>query len=53
MVSVDYGRAYAARIAGSRFEVLAGAGHLGHVEQPVKFCELVRDFVAAKTSAAA
>lgn len=53
MVSADYGRAYAARIPASRFELLAGAGHLAHVEQPVKFSNLVRDFVAGKTSAAA
>lgn len=53
MTSVDYGRAYAARIAGSRFEVLPGAGHLAHIEQPVKFRDLVLDFVAGKNSAAA
>jgi pimeloyl-ACP methyl ester carboxylesterase len=54
MVSADYGRAYAARIPGSRFELLAGAGHLAHVEQPAKFRDLVLDFVANnKTSAAA
>lgn len=53
MVSVDYGRAYAARIAGSRFELLPGAGHLAHVEQPAKFRDLVLSFVASKKSAAA
>ena len=53
MVSVDYGRAYAARIPGSRFEVLAGAGHLAHVEQPAKFGDLIREFVTNRKSAAA
>ena len=53
IVSADYGRAYAARIPGSRFELIAGAGHLAHVEQPAKFRDLVVDFVARKKSAAA
>ena len=53
MVSADYGRAYAARIPGSRFELLAGAGHLAHVERPAQFRDLVVDFVASKKSAAA
>jgi pimeloyl-ACP methyl ester carboxylesterase len=53
MVSVDYGRAYASHIPGSRFELLAGGGHLSHVEQPAKFYDLVMNFVASKKSAAA
>lgn len=53
MVNADYGRAYAARIPGSRFELLPGGGHLAHVEQPVKFRDLVLTFVANKKSAAA
>ncbi|MDQ8729335.1 alpha/beta hydrolase [Bradyrhizobium sp. LHD-71] len=53
MVSPDYGRAYAARIPGSRFELITGAGHLAHVEQPAKFRDLVLDFVGNKKSAAA
>jgi pimeloyl-ACP methyl ester carboxylesterase len=53
MVSPDYGRAYAARIAGSRFELLPGAGHLACVEQPAKFRDLVLDFVANNKKSAA
>jgi len=53
MASADYGRAYASRVRGSRFELLTGAGHLGHVEQPDKFRDLVLNFVANKKSAAA
>lgn len=53
IVSPDYGRAYAARVAGSRFELFAGAGHLAHVEQPERFRDLVLSFVANRNSAAA
>lgn len=53
MVSADYGRAYAACVPGSRFELLAGGGHLSHVEQPAKFHDLIGNFVANKTSVAA
>lgn len=53
MVSPDYGRAYAAKIPGSRFELLPNSGHLVHAEQPARFRELVLEFVGAKTSAAA
>lgn len=53
IVNADYGRAYASRIPNSRFELFASAGHLAHVEHPVKFRELVLDFVAGKKSAAA
>jgi len=53
IVNADYGRAYASRIPRSRFELIADAGHLVHIEQPSKFGELVLDFVASKKSAAA
>lgn len=45
IVSVDYGRAYAAEIAGSRFEVIDDAGHHPHLEQPQRFVELLAGFV--------
>lgn len=53
MVSADYGRAYAACVPKSRFELLPGGGHLSHVEQPGKFHDHVVNFVANKKSAAA
>jgi pimeloyl-ACP methyl ester carboxylesterase len=34
VVSVGYGRAYAAAIPGARFELVAEAGHLPQLEQP-------------------
>jgi pimeloyl-ACP methyl ester carboxylesterase len=47
VVSVDYGRAYAAAIPGARFELVAEAGHLPHLEQPATTFRLVEQFVAA------
>lgn len=42
-VEPHYGRAYAERIPGSQFSVIAGAGHYPHVEQPeATFAELRR-----------
>ena len=41
---VDYGRAYAAAIPGSRFELLPGAGHLPQLETPEALHTLVRRF---------
>lgn len=39
--------AYAAHrlVPGSRLEIFEGAGHFLHVEQPVKFVEVLRDFI--------
>jgi pimeloyl-ACP methyl ester carboxylesterase len=34
IVTPDYGRAYAAAIPGARFEAIAAAGHVPHLEQP-------------------
>jgi pimeloyl-ACP methyl ester carboxylesterase len=44
-VSPEYGRAFAAEIAGARFEVIDEAGHYPHLEQPEAFTALVRSFV--------
>ncbi len=45
VVKPDYGRALAAAIPGARFELIEGAGHLPHLEQPEKFARAVAAFV--------
>jgi pimeloyl-ACP methyl ester carboxylesterase len=45
VVAPDYGRAYAAAIAGARFATIGGAGHFPHLEQPDAFARHVLDFV--------
>lgn len=45
IVSVDYGRAYAALIPGSRFETIACAGHHPEIEMPAVFAERVTRFL--------
>ncbi|RKR75609.1 alpha/beta fold hydrolase [Frondihabitans australicus] len=42
----DYGRAYAAAIPGARFELIADAGHLPHLEQPAATFAVLDSFVA-------
>jgi pimeloyl-ACP methyl ester carboxylesterase len=44
----DYGRAYAAAIPGARFETIAGAGQLPHLEQPEAFARRVADFIKGR-----
>jgi pimeloyl-ACP methyl ester carboxylesterase len=46
VVSADYGRAYAAAIPDARFELIAEAGHLPHLEQPAQTFRLIDQFVA-------
>lgn len=46
VVSIDYGRAYAAEIPGARFEVIEQAGHYPYLEQPERFAAVLADFVA-------
>lgn len=45
VVKADYGRSYAAAIAGARFKTIDGAGHLPHLEQPAAFARAVTDFL--------
>ncbi len=46
IIPLDHGRAAHEAIAGSRFEVLEGCGHFPHVEDPVRFVEVLEDFIA-------
>jgi pimeloyl-ACP methyl ester carboxylesterase len=45
IVTPDYGRAYSRLIPGSRFEVIAAAGHHPEIEQPAAFVERVAAFL--------
>jgi pimeloyl-ACP methyl ester carboxylesterase len=45
VVSLDYGRAYARLIPGSRFTLIEGAGHHPEIEQPEVFVERVAAFL--------
>jgi pimeloyl-ACP methyl ester carboxylesterase len=45
IVAPSYGRAYAARIPGARFELLAGAGHHPEIEQAEAFVDAVVRFL--------
>jgi pimeloyl-ACP methyl ester carboxylesterase len=45
VVSPDYGRAYAARIPGARFELIPEAGHHPEIEQPEIFASRVAAFL--------
>jgi pimeloyl-ACP methyl ester carboxylesterase len=46
IVSPEYGRAFAAAIPGSRFELLRGTGHLPQIETPQALLDAVRRFMA-------
>ncbi len=46
IVTPDYGRAYSALIPGSRFELIAEAGHHPEIEQPELVAERVAAFLA-------
>lgn len=45
IVTPDYGRAYAERIPGARFESVSAAAHLPQLEQPDAFMNIVRSFL--------
>jgi pimeloyl-ACP methyl ester carboxylesterase len=47
ILSESYGRAYAAALAGARFEPIAHAGHFPHIEQPEEFARRIFAFVDA------
>ena len=46
VVSTAYGREYASRIPGARFEVIENAGHYPHLEQPVSFDKVIDGFIS-------
>jgi pimeloyl-ACP methyl ester carboxylesterase len=48
IVTPDYGRAYAERIPGARFELIAGAGHVPQLERPDAFVECVVRFLCER-----
>jgi pimeloyl-ACP methyl ester carboxylesterase len=50
IVSLDYGRAFAAELPHGRFATIAEAGHYPYVEQPARFVELVTGFLADAAS---
>src|SRR3954451_1917301 len=45
IIPVEHGRAAAELINGSRLEIFPGAGHFPHRNDPVRFVELVREFL--------
>ena len=46
VIAPAYAREFAERIAGSRVELIDRAGHLPHLEQPVRVAGLVRSFLS-------
>lgn len=52
IIPIEHGQAAHTTIEGSRFEVLEGCGHFPHVEDPARFTELLRDFIATTEPAA-
>jgi pimeloyl-ACP methyl ester carboxylesterase len=48
IVTPAYGRAYAERIPGARFELISGAGHVPQIEQPAAFVEFVVRFIGER-----
>ncbi len=41
----EFGKAYAAAFADARFEVVAGAGHVPHVQAPAETFALIDQFL--------
>lgn len=47
MIPVTHAHAAHEAIAGSRIEIIEGAGHFPHVEEPYRFVEILSDFMGA------
>ncbi len=52
IVPVEYGKQFAAAVTGSKFEVIAGAGHHLHADNPEAFTSAVDAFMKALPKAA-
>jgi pimeloyl-ACP methyl ester carboxylesterase len=46
IIPIEHGRAATELIAGSRFEAFPDAGHFPHRDDPVRFIEIMREFLA-------
>ena len=46
VMSVDYGRSYAALIPGARFALIKGAGHYPHIEKPAEFVAAIEAYLS-------
>ncbi|GGC96791.1 alpha/beta hydrolase [Tersicoccus solisilvae] len=53
IVTPDYGRAYAAALGDCRFELVADAGHLPHLEQPEATFALLDDYAGGREGSVA
>ena len=53
MTPPDLSRALAANITGSSLEIIAGAGHMVMLEQPVEFCKALEKFTASISASTA
>ena len=51
IIPVAHAHAAHEAIPGSRLEIFAGAGHFLHVEEPVRFAEVLTDFVESTAAA--
>ena len=45
IIPVSHARAAHEAISGSRLEIIEGAGHFPHVEEPLRFVELLSEFI--------
>ena len=51
IIPVEHAYTAHAAIPGSRLEIIPGAGHFPHAEEPVRFAEIIRDFVTTSPAA--
>jgi len=46
IIPIEHGHTAHEAIPGSRFEIMEGCGHFPHVEDPLRFTELLEDFIS-------